>query len=144
MASPNKFQVGTLEKCNLPDFQIFDLHIRVDTGAATSSLHVDNIDLFTKNNKEWVAFDIHPDIHNVDTVVRVESPVHDIREIKSSNGDTEKRPVIETHIEMNERSWPILISLTDRSNMSYLMLLGRQAMSGHIIVDPEFDYLLGK
>lgn len=140
MTSSNKFQVGTLEKCNLPDFQIFDLHIRVDTGAATSSLHVDNIDLFKKNDKEWVAFDIH----DVDTIVRVESPIHDIREIKSSNGDTEKRPVIETHIEMNQQTWPILISLTDRSNMSYLMLLGRQAMSGHIIVDPEFDYLLGK
>lgn len=144
MTNASKFQVGTLEKCNLPDFQIFDLHIRVDTGAATSSLHVDNIDIFKKDNKDWVAFDIHPDIHDVDTIVRVESPIHDIREIKSSNGDTEKRPVIETHIEMNQRSWPILISLTDRSSMSYLMLLGRQAMSGHITVDPEYDYMLGK
>jgi hypothetical protein len=38
--------------------------------------------------------------------------------------------------------WDILITLTDRSSMNYLMLLGRQAMNGHVIVDPELEYQL--
>ena len=140
----NKILVGALELCNLPEFEINKLHIRVDTGAKTSSLHVDNIEYFSVNNEDWVRFDIHPDIHDVNTVVTKESKIIDIKKIKSSNGDVQKRPIISTMFEIGDRKWPINITLSDRSSMTYLMLLGRQAMNGHIIVDPEFDYLLGK
>ena len=62
----NKFIVGALEICDLPKLEISQLHIRVDTGAKTSSLHVDNIEEFTKDGETWVNFDIHPNIHDVD------------------------------------------------------------------------------
>lgn len=139
----NKILVGALEVCGLPEFHIENLHVRVDTGATTSSLHVDNIEEFEVDGDLWVKFDIHPDIHDVSKIVRKEAKVVDIRTIKSSNGTIEKRPVIETEFVLAGQSWPILITLTDRSSMSYLMLLGRQAMAGHIMVDPGETYLLG-
>jgi hypothetical protein len=40
--------------------------------------------------------------------------------------------------------WSIQLTLTDRSEMNYLMLLGREAMQGRLVVDPEFEYLLTK
>jgi len=40
----NKKIVGAVELCDLPKLAISDLNVRVDTGAATSSLHVDNIE----------------------------------------------------------------------------------------------------
>lgn len=138
----NKMLVGALERCHLPDLEIENLHIRVDTGAATSSLHVDNIEEFKNENELWVAFDIHPDYHDVSKVVRRQAPVLDTRIIKSSSGERQKRHVIETQIILGEQKWSIHISLSDRSSMSYLMLLGRQAMNGHVIVDPEGEYLL--
>ncbi|MCC2615294.1 ATP-dependent zinc protease [Aestuariibacter halophilus] len=140
----NKAVVGALEVCNLPDLAIEGLHIRVDTGAATSSLHVDNLEEFERDGKLWVSFDIHPDIHNVAEIVRREARVKDIRKVKSSTATRERRYVIDTTIIMAGLKWTIQLTLTDRSEMTYLMLLGRQAMEGRLVVDPGAEYLLGK
>lgn len=140
----SKLKVGALEQCDLPELGIEKLHVRVDTGAATSSLHVDNIDEFRKGGKNYVSFDIHPDIHNVDSIIRTTAPVEGTKKVKSSSADTEKRVVITTLIRLAGREWPIKITLTDRSEMTYLMLMGREAMEGRIIVDPEFEYLLSQ
>ncbi len=138
----NKMLVGSLEKCDLPGLMIEGLHIRVDTGATTSSLHVDNIEPFRKDGDEWISYDIHPDIHDVDKIVTRQSKVVDIRVVKSSSGERQNRYVIETPMVLGGEQWDILITLTDRSSMNYLMLLGRQAMNGHVIVDPELEYQL--
>jgi len=139
-----KFTVGALEVCDLPQLEITKLHIRIDTGAQTSSLHVDNIEEYEKDGELWVGFDIHPDVYDVNTVVRRQAKVFDKRVIKSSNGDRQTRLVIETEMVLGGQSWPIHITLTDRSSMTYLMLLGRQAMQDRILVDPSIEYLLGK
>ena len=62
--------------------------------------------------------------------------------MKSSSADTEKRVVITTDIRLAGRQWPIQLTLTDRSEMTYMMLLGREAMEGRVLVDPEFEFLL--
>jgi len=139
-----KATVGTLELCDLPNLAINSLHIRVDTGATTSSLHVDNIEEFDKEGDLWVSFDIHPDLHDVSEIVRREAKVEAIKKVKSSTANKERRYTITTQIVMAGMEWPIQLTLTDRSEMNYLMLLGRQGMSGRLIVDPEFEYLLGE
>tara|TARA_R110002167_G_scaffold286283_1_gene491266 strand:- start:2494 stop:2946 length:453 start_codon:yes stop_codon:yes gene_type:complete len=138
----NKHIVGSLELCDLPELSINDLNVRVDTGATTSSLHVDNIDEFERDGESWVSFDIHPDIHQVSKIVRREIKVEARRNVKSSTATREKRYVITTTIVMADMQWPIQLTLTDRSEMNYLMLLGREAMQGRLVVDPEFEYLL--
>jgi hypothetical protein len=138
----NKKIVGAVELCDLPAFTITDLNVRVDTGAATSSLHVDNIEEFEVDDELWIRFDIHPDIHNVDRVVRREVKVEAKKRVKSSTATREKRYVIVTPIIMDSVQWDIQLTLTDRSEMTYLMLLGREAMSGRFLVDPEHDFLL--
>ncbi|GAC16738.1 ATP-dependent zinc protease family protein [Aliiglaciecola lipolytica] len=139
----NKPVVGALELCNLPELTIQNLNIRVDTGATTSSLHVDDIEEFEKDGETWVSFNIHPDIHDVNEIVRREAKVEAVRKVKSSTATRERRYLIETLIEMAGSSWKIHLTLTDRSEMTYLMLLGREAMSGRLVVDPSEEYLLG-
>ena len=136
--------IGNLEICDLPEFGISDMEIRIDTGAKTSSLHVDNIVRFKKQGKPWVKFNLHPDVHNVDSIVECSAPLCDTRRIKSSNAESELRYVIKTPIKLGDQSWPIEITLTDRSDMSYLMLLGREAMGDKFLVDPSQAYLLDK
>jgi len=131
-----KVIIGNLESCDLPELTIQNMPIRIDTGAKTSSLHVDNIKKIMVNRKPMVEFDIHPDIHTVDTIVKCRAALHDIRKIKSSNGKSEQRYVIKTPIVLGESHWEIEITLTDRSDMSYLMLLGREAMEDRFLVDP--------
>ena len=138
----NKTLVGSLEQCNLPDLAIKGLHVRVDTGAATSSLHVDNIEEFKRDKEKWITFDIHPDIHDVKKLFKCEAKVTSRRKVKSSTATKQRRYVIETMIEMGTETWPIQLTLTDRSEMTYLMLLGREAMAGKFIVDPSCEYLL--
>ena len=134
--------IGNLENCDLPDLGIFDLQVRIDTGAKTSSLHVDNLSRYKKAGKPWVRFVIHSSIHNVEDIVECTSPLHDVRRIKSSNGSSEERYVIKTTVHLGNKSWPIEITLTDRSDMSYLMLLGREAMKDKVLVDPSATFLL--
>lgn len=143
MTLNNKILVGCTELCDLPDLEISRLNVRIDTGAKTSSLHVDNITEFRRDKKKWVSFDIHPNIHNVDQIVRREAKIKAKRIIKSSNATSQSRYVIETTFQLAGKSWTIQLTLTDRSDMTYLMLLGREAMENRIIVDPSEEYLLG-
>lgn len=142
----NKQLVGALELCDLPQLKLNGLETRVDTGATTSSLHVDNIVEFKKEKgkEKWVRFDIHPDTHDVNQMVQREAKVKSVRRVKSSNSTHQRRLVIETDILIADMQWCIELTLTDRSEMKYLMLLGREAMSGRLIVDPEHEFLLTK
>ncbi len=144
MTKHDKTIIGCIESIALPDLAINELNVRVDTGAKTSSLHVDNIKKINKDGVKSVSFDIHPDIHNVDSIVNCCAPICDIRKVKSSNGTSEQRYVIETMVTLGEQTWPIQITLTDRSDMSYLMLFGREAISGRFLVDPSKVYLAGR
>jgi len=137
MTTKQKAIIGRLESITLPELAIADLQVRVDTGAKTSSLHVDNIVKFRKDGKVMVKFDLHPDVHNVDNIVSCEAPIHDIRRVKSSNGKSEQRYVIATSVHLGEEHWTIEITLTDRSDMSYLMLFGREAIGDKFLVDPS-------
>lgn len=133
----NKKIIGRLESITLPELAIGNLQVRVDTGAKTSSLHVDNIEKVIKKGKPYVKFDIHPDVHDVESVVNCMAPISDIRSIKSSNGESEQRYVIETPITLGDEAWDIEITLTDRSDMNYLMLFGREAIGKRFLVDPS-------
>ncbi|SEL27438.1 Uncharacterized conserved protein [Colwellia chukchiensis] len=129
--------IGRLESIALPELAISDLQVRVDTGAKTSSLHVDNIAKIKKDGKRMVTFDLHPDVHNVKNIVSCQAPIHDIRRVKSSNGTSEQRYVISTPVKLGDELWNIEITLTDRSDMSYLMLFGREAIGDRFLVDPS-------
>ena len=142
MSKHNYLTVGALEYCDLPELDVNEIQMRVDTGAATSSLHVDNIEEFTQDGKRWVKFDIHPDVHNVETTVHKVLRLKGKKVVKSSSATKEKRVVIKTNIRMAGKEWPIKLTLTDRSSMKNLMLLGREAMAGRILVDPGQEFLL--
>jgi len=138
----NKITIGSLEDFDLPELGIFGIQVRIDTGAKTSSLHVDNMTRFTKSGKPWVRYDIHPNIHNVDEIINCQSPIKDIRRVKSSNGTSEERYVIKTQVKVGIAEWPIEITLTNREDMSNLMLFGREGMGDKVLIDPASTFLL--
>ncbi|MEL0658111.1 RimK/LysX family protein [Psychromonas arctica] len=141
MQSKDKMIIGRLESIALPELGIKDMQVRVDTGAKTSSLHVDNIVKYMESGTPWVKFDIHPDIHNVKKLISCKAVLSDIRKIKSSNGTSEERYVIETAMTLGKETWPIEITLTDRADMNYLMLFGREAIGKRLLVDPSKVFL---
>ena len=140
----NKIILGSEEWCSFPDLGIPTIKARVDSGAKTSALHAINIAPFKKESQNWVRFDINPIQNNVKTVIHCEAPLVDKRVVKSSSGFREERYVIQTNLEIGNTNWNIEMTLTNRDSMGFRMLLGREAMSGRVLVDPEQQYLLGQ
>ncbi|TAF71826.1 MAG: 30S ribosomal protein S6--L-glutamate ligase [Flavobacterium sp.] len=140
----NKVILGSEEWCSFPDLNIPTIKARVDSGAKTSALHAINIAPFIKNDSNWVKFDINPIQNNNKTVIHCEAPLVDKRIVKSSSGYREQRYVIQTLLKIGNDTWNIEMTLTNRDSMGFRMLLGREAMSGRVLVDPEQKYLLGQ
>ena len=142
--SLSKIVVGSEEWCGLPQLNIPAIKARVDSGAKTSALHAINIIPFKKDRDPWVGYEVHPLQNDGKTSIHCESPVIDRRKIKSSSGLSELRYVIKSIISIAESTWEIDLTLTNRDSMGYRMLLGRQAMSGKMLVDPEASFQLGE
>jgi ribosomal protein S6--L-glutamate ligase len=140
----NKIVVGSQEWGALPQLEIPAIKVRVDSGAKTSALHAVNIIPFKKDGASWVRYEVHPLQNDGKTTIYCESQVFDKRKIKSSSGIGEVRYVIRTILSIADSAWEIEVSLTNRDSMGYRMLLGRQAMSGKMLVDPEASFQLGE
>lgn len=130
------FTLGWEEWLSLPDLGLPALKAKVDTGARTSALHAFNIEKFGTAARPRVRFGINPIPERDDIEVICSADVIDQREITSSNGERESRIVIQTRVQFGDQSWPIEITLSDRKNMAYRMLLGRQAFPAGTIINP--------
>lgn len=139
-----KMTLGWREWASLPELNIPSIKIKIDTGAKTSALHAFNIEVFQKNQKDFLRFNVHPQQNNESTIVHCEAPIVEQRLIKDSGGHKEIRYVIETKLVLGNKEWPIEVALTNRSDMRFRMLLGRRAMVDHVLVDPYSSYLCGK
>lgn len=140
----DKLIVGSEEWCSFSTLNIPAIKARVDSGAKTSALHAVNIHPFEKEGEKWVKFDVNPLQNNGKTIIHCEAKVVDKRIVKSSSGSRESRYVIRTILGFGETAWDIELTLTNRDSMGYRMLLGREAMGGRILVDPEKHFLLGQ
>lgn len=139
----SKIVVGSEEWCAFPELGVPAIKARVDSGAKTSSIHAFNIQKFRRNGESWVSFEVHPLQHDRRTVIRCEKPVLDKRTVKSSSGIAETRYVIGTTMQVGHEIWDVEITLANRDSMGYRMLLGREAMSGRVLVDPALSFCLG-
>ncbi len=140
-------QFGWEEWISLPDLGVPALRAKVDTGARTSALHAFDIETFGPASKPKVRFTVHPIPGRDDLIIPCSAPILDRREVASSNGERELRYVIESTLSVNGDSWPIELTLTNRSTMTSRMLLGRQALKDHITIvatdrflQPELSY----
>lgn len=128
--------IGRIEQVDLPEWEFYDLEAKIDTGAYTSSLHCHHIEPFQKNEKEWVRFYLLDPDHESYNDQKLEMPLHDQREVKSSNGETELRYFVQTKIKFFDDIYKIEFSLTNRSAMKYPLLIGRKFLKkGPFIVD---------
>jgi hypothetical protein len=139
-----KMVIGWREWLALPDLGIQAIKAKVDTGARTSALHTFGLEPFEKDGTLKVKFTVHPLQRRNDIEVCCVADVVDRRRVTSSDGQSEKRYVIQTIVALGEVRWPIELSLTNRKSMRFRMLLGRAAVTGPLLVDPAKSYLTGR
>lgn len=137
-------QIGWREWVSLNDLGIKKIKAKIDTGARTSALHAYDVHEYIEGTKKMVRFKVHPKQKNTLFVKYAKAEVVDKRLVRDSGGNVTLRPVILTTIMVGELSWKIEITLVNRDQMGFRMLLGRQALRGHLLVNPEKSYLLGK
>jgi ribosomal protein S6--L-glutamate ligase len=137
--------LGWEEWIALPSLGLPAIKAKIDTGAKTSALHAEAIEPFGTASAPRVRFVIRPAPRRPEIAVTCTAPIIDRRAITSSNGIPEDRFVIAADLEIDGQRWPIEISLSDRREMHYRMLLGRQALlSGGVLVDPGASFVQPK
>jgi ribosomal protein S6--L-glutamate ligase len=136
--------VGWREWASLPDLRVPHIKAKLDTGAWTSVIHAWDVQPFERGGQDWVRFVLHPRQGDRKNSIRCEARITDRRSVTSSSGHREKRYIIETVVNFGSETWPIELGLSDRDEMGFRLLIGRKAMRGRMLVDPESSFRLGR
>jgi hypothetical protein len=128
--------IGWREWVQLPALLDMPIKAKIDSGARTSSIHAFGARRFSERGAPWVEFMLHPIQRHAHPEIACRAAVTDERWVRSSNGDAEKRLVIETVARLGATDWPIELTLASRDVMGFRMLLGREAIRRRFLIDP--------
>ncbi|MDQ2971427.1 MAG: RimK/LysX family protein [Rhodanobacteraceae bacterium] len=131
--------LGWRERVALPRFGITSLKAKLDSGARSAALHVETLETFEHDGETWLRFVLRPGRRHPRRV-QCEARAHARRAVTDSGGSVTERWFIETDVALAGLLFQTEISLTDRRDMLFPMLLGRTALAGRIIVDPARSY----
>ncbi|WP_343081652.1 ATP-dependent zinc protease family protein [Ostreiculturibacter nitratireducens] len=137
----DKLLIGWRETVFLPDLGLAGFKSKVDTGARTTALHANNISEIEIRGTPWVEFlPDHDVLQGTDICV---CPVAAIREVTNTSGIPVRRYFIKTRLRIGEREAEIELSLSDRSDMTFPMIVGRTALRQlRLLVDPARSWLV--
>ncbi|MEV8251403.1 ATP-dependent zinc protease [Microbacterium sp. NPDC076768] len=135
---------GWREWVSLPDLGVDWIKAKIDTGARTSSLHAFDINEFEREGEAWVRFRVKPWQDSQEDAVVVECPVHDRRAVRSSSGHAQQRIVVRLRIRLVDRESLAEVTLSNRDEMGFRMLIGREALRRGYIIDPARSFLGGR
>ena len=127
--------IGRKEKISLPDLGLSLVWAKVDTGAYTSSLHAENLEVLEINEKRILQFQPLLPGHKSYTGEVVTFEHFREKKVKNSFGHAEVRYLIETTFELAGESYSAEFTLSDRSSMRNAILLGRKILRNRFLVD---------
>jgi len=137
--------LGWREWVSLPQLGLPAIKAKIDTGARTSAIHAFDIERFKKDGaQDWVAFSVQPVQRDASIVRRCEAPLIDIRNVTDSGGHKAERFFVETVLQIGEHRRLIEMTLSQRNDMLFRMLIGRTSMVPGIQVDPSKSFSLGR
>lgn len=134
MASPKQL-IGSTDKIDFPEAEIYDLPCKIDTGASISAIHAGRIRVIEKNGVEMLSFKLldkkHPQFNNKEIITQNFSE----KRIKNSFGITEDRYQVKLKIRVLGKNYSTSFTLTNRKQMTYPVLLGKKFLKGRFVVD---------
>jgi len=144
-AASRLLHVGWVENVALPNLGILRLKAKIDTGARTSALHVSRmttVDTAGGPQRRPILEIVVPSGPRGSKSLKVRAAVREYVVVRDTSGRTERRPVIETTLQLGRLKKRIAVTLTNRGDMLFPMLIGRTALGPGIIVDPSRRYLV--
>jgi hypothetical protein len=136
-----KLTIGKVDKADFPYLELKNIDIKIDTGAYTSSIHCSSIEVVKQKNKKMIKFCLLDPSHKKYNGKEIIVSDFIIKKIKSSNGEVQERFIIKTHIFLFNKLLPIELSLSERGEMKFPVLLGRKVLTGNFVVDTAFRNL---
>jgi hypothetical protein len=136
--------IGWREWVKLPDLGVARIKAKIDTGARTSALHAFRITPFSKYGAAYVRFVLHPLQRRKTPEISCVALVIDQRRVTDSGGRAEERYVIRTTLQLGKSLWPVELTLTNRDQMGFRLLIGRQAVRRRYLVDPSRSFVTRK
>lgn len=134
--APKVRNIGWVERVQIYPFNM-QLDSKVDTGADTCSVHAEDIESFKKNKTEYVRFKMGNRYGQSKTVER---KVLRMTKIKTKDGGVQVRPVVNLGLCLDDYVEYVACNLVDRSNFDYPVLVGRNFLAGHFLVNSSETY----
>lgn len=133
--SRNKILIGRSDKADFPEIELDNIDIKIDSGAYTSSIHCYEVNEVKEGNSTFLKLKFldnsHPQYNKKDFIFDEYSS----KIVKSSNGISEKRFLIHTKIILFNTEFPINLTITERSDMKFPVLLGRKFLNKKFVID---------
>jgi hypothetical protein len=133
------FIIGWAEYVSIPDWNVQRLRAKMDTGARSSALHVENLEEIGHGR---VRFDVRLHRKDRDRRVSVEAPITRRGRVRPSSGVAEDRIFVTAVIQIGPVKQEIELSLVSREKMIFRMLIGRSALAHAFMVDVSRRYSL--
>lgn len=135
-------EIGWREYIGLPELGIPKIKAKIDTGARTTALHAIINQVYEKDGQHFV--DFQTPIPETKLLRQCTCPVVETRAVKNTSGIPDNRIVIETLFIIGRRQWHIELTLADREQMTFDIILGRTAIREHrYCVNPGRSFLAG-
>ncbi len=138
LPAADKHIMGWVERIEIPGSDL-SMKAKLDTGAKTSSLDATDIEVYRANGKRWVRFTITD--ADAQESVTLERPLQRYVRIVRHSGEHQRRPVVSLQVCLGINLLDIEFSLIDRSHFIYPVLIGRSALQGRVLIDPDETYL---
>lgn len=127
--------VGSFETVSFPALGINGSVAKIDTGAYSGAIGCRNIRLVRRGGKRYLQFLPGRRSRKV-----YETEAFFVKTVRSSNGQKQKRYLIETEIRIRNQTYPVTIGLSDRSEMKYEILIGRKFLrENNFLVDVRLN-----
>jgi hypothetical protein len=139
-----KIVIGRREEVDFPELHLFKVPAKIDTGAYTTALHCIDVYELREGKDKVLCFKMLDPSHPLFTNEEIQLKNYTRRKIKNSFGHLEKRFIIKTKILMAGKEIETEVSLSDRSNLKYPVLIGRRLLSKGFLIDVTKTNLYGK
>jgi hypothetical protein len=130
-----KITIGRVDKADFLELSLIEIDVKIDSGAYTSSIHCSNIKEITLNEESLIQFTLLDPEHSYYNNKEFTFKDYASKIVKSSNGISEKRFMILTEIILFNTKIPIHLTLSERKEMKFPILLGRKFLNKKFVID---------
>lgn len=129
--------IGRIDKADFPLLDLFDIDVKIDTGAYTSSIHCHKV-VVEDDLLKCTFYDTgHPHYNGKEIIFKT----YDLTKVKSSNGMVQERYKVKTSIVLFNKKYKINLTLSTRDDMKYPILIGRRFLNKKFVVDVHLKNL---